>query len=274
MSQPNRAKANHKMKEIGQVTYMKWKIVENYEELSAEAARLVAMQVKKKPDSVLGLATGSTPVGMYKELARMYRVENLDFSRITTFNLDEYVGLSVDHPQSYHVFMQEHFFRHVNLLPEHTHIPSGDASDLATECTRYEQAIKAAGGIDVQILGIGGNGHIGFNEPGSAADSRTRVVQLAQRTIEDNARFFSSIEEVPTAAVSMGIQTILEARKIVLLASGESKAEAVHRMLEGEPTAEVPASLLQQHPDVVVIMDRSAASRLSAECKETEHARL
>ncbi|MEJ8543725.1 glucosamine-6-phosphate deaminase [Brevibacillus borstelensis] len=253
---------------------MKWKIVQNYEELSAEAARLVAEQVKAKPDSVLGLATGSTPVGMYKELARLHRIENLDLSRIMTFNLDEYVGLSADHPQSYHVYMRDNFFRHVNLLPEHTHIPSGDASDLTMECTRYEQAIKDAGGIDVQILGIGGNGHIGFNEPGSEADSRTRVVQLAQRTIEDNARFFSSIEEVPKAAVSMGIQTILDARKIVLLASGQSKAEAVHRMLEEEPTPDVPASLLQRHPDVVVIMDRPAASRLSATFMETKHALL
>ncbi|USG66952.1 glucosamine-6-phosphate deaminase [Brevibacillus ruminantium] len=250
---------------------MKWLIVEDYEKLSREAARLVAVQVAAKPASVLGLATGSTPLGMYKELTRLNREEGLDFSQITTFNLDEYVGLAADHSQSYRTYMRDHFFQHVNLSAEKTHIPSGDASDLDEECSRYEEAIAAAGGIDIQILGIGGNGHIGFNEPGSPVDSRTRVVQLAARTIEDNARFFASVEEVPTKAVSMGIQTILNARRIVLLASGASKAEAIQLMLEGEKTPEVPASLLQQHPDVTVIMDRQAASRLSSRFYDQEH---
>lgn len=250
---------------------MRWLIVEDYEALSGEAAELVAREVREKPDAVLGLATGSTPVGMYQELIRQHQAGNLDFSRITTFNLDEYVGLSATHPQSYRVFMHETFFQHVNVQPERIHIPCGDAADLDEECDRYERAIQAAGGIDLQILGIGGNGHIGFNEPGSPVSSRTRVVDLAQRTITDNARFFASIEEVPTKAVTMGIQTILEAKKIVLLACGASKAEAMQRMLEGEITPDVPASLLREHPDVTVIMDRQAAARLSERFLDPKH---
>lgn len=239
-------------------------LVEGYQEMSKVAAQLFAQEVKRKPDLVLGLATGGTPVGMYEELIRMHRTEGLSFSQATSFNLDEYVGLDAQHPQSYRTYMQEHLFGQIDMAAERTNIPRGDAQDLEQECSRYEQAIAEAGGIDIQVLGIGTNGHIGFNEPGSSASSKTRVVQLTPSTIEANARFFESVEEVPTQAVSMGIATILGAKKIVLLASGEAKAQAVRDMLEGEMTPDVPASLLQMHDDVTVIVDAPAASLLSA----------
>jgi len=243
---------------------MKLVIAKDYDGMSKQAARLIADEVTRRPSAVLGLATGGTPVGMYRELIALHQKEGIDFSRAASFNLDEYVGLSGHHPQSYRTYMHENLFAHINLPADKTNIPRGDAADLAGECKRYEQAIAEAGGIDVQVLGIGNNGHIGFNEPGSANDTTTRVVQLTDSTIEANARYFQAIEEVPTQAVSMGIQTILGAKKIILLASGKAKAEAVQRMLEGESSPDVPASLLQQHPDVTVIVDEAAASLLSA----------
>ncbi len=243
---------------------MKLVITKDYDDLSKQAARLIADEVKQRPDTVLGLATGGTPVGMYRELIAIHQKEGVDFSQASSFNLDEYVGLSGQHPQSYRAYMDENLFDHINLPREKTNVPHGDAADLGAECKRYEQAIAAAGGIDIQVLGIGNNGHIGFNEPGSAKDTTTRVVQLTKSTIEANARYFDTIEEVPTQAISMGIRTILSAKKIVLLASGKAKAEAVQRMLEGEMTSDVPASLLQQHPDVTVIVDEEAAVALSA----------
>jgi len=232
--------------------------------MSKVAAQLFAQEVKRKPDLVLGLATGGTPVGMYEELIRMHRSEGLSFAQTTSFNLDEYVGLEAGHSQSYRTYMQDHFFSQIDIPAERTNIPRGDAKDMEQECVRYEQAIAEAEGIDIQVLGIGNNGHIGFNEPGSPATSKTRVVQLTPSTIEANARYFNSIEEVPTQAVSMGIATILGAKKIVLLASGTAKAQAVRDMLEGEMMPEVPASLLQLHNDVTVIVDAQAASLLSA----------
>ncbi|MGZ0050544.1 glucosamine-6-phosphate deaminase [Brevibacillus gelatini] len=252
---------------------MKLVIVKDYQEMSRKAAELLAQEVKNNPQTVLGLATGGTPVGMYRELVKLYQEEGIDFSQASSFNLDEYVGLSSTHPQSYRAYMQENLFRHINLPKDKAHVPAGDAKDLEKECARYEEAIHEAGGIDIQVLGIGNNGHIGFNEPGSSAESTTRVVQLTQSTIEANARYFASVEEVPTQAVSMGIKTILGAKKIVLLASGEAKAEAVRLMLEGEPTADVPASLLQLHPDVTVIVDEAAASRLDAAAAGSEDKR-
>ena len=242
---------------------MKVLLVEGYQEMSKVAGQLFAQEVRSKADLVLGLATGGTPVGMYAELIRMHQEEGLDFSQATSFNLDEYVGLSSEHPQSYRMYMQENFFGQVNIDPRKTHIPRGDVQDLGAECSRYEQSIVAAGGIDIQVLGIGNNGHIGFNEPGSAPDTRTRVVQLTMSTIEANARYFEAVDEVPTQAISMGIQTIMSAKKIVLLASGVAKAEAVRNMLEGEVTPAVPASLLRSHPDVTVVVDEQAASQLS-----------
>ncbi|MFP3392649.1 glucosamine-6-phosphate deaminase [Brevibacillus sp. SIMBA_040] len=252
---------------------MKLVIVGDYRELGKKAAELVAYEVKSNPKAVLGLATGGTPVGMYRELIKMHQEEGIDFSQASSFNLDEYVGLSAEHPQSYRAYMQENLFDHINLPVDKTHVPAGDAPDLEQACERYEEAIRQAGGVDIQVLGIGNNGHIGFNEPGSSVDSTTRVVQLTESTIEANARYFASIEEVPTQAVSMGIKTILRAKKVVLLASGEAKAEAVRLMLEGEATADVPASLLQLHPDVTVIVDEAAASQLTVAAASSEDKR-
>lgn len=235
-------------------------IVDSYRELSLRAAAHVAALLRRKPNAVLGLATGSTPVGLYQELVRLHRQEGLDFSRVTTFNLDEYWGLPDDHPASYHRFMQENLFGLVNLRPENTHIPSGTAENMEAECERYEEAIRRAGGIDLQILGIGQNGHIGFNEPGTPFTSRTRVVDLTEDTRRANARFFPSLEEVPRRAVTMGIATIMEAREILLLASGKEKAAALAAAVEGEVTPEVPASVLQTHPRVTVLADRAAAA--------------
>lgn len=242
-------------------------IVKDYNDMSKQAAKLIAEEVTRNPKTVLGLATGGTPVGMYRELVSLHQQDGVDFSQAQSFNLDEYVGLPSLHPQSYRTYMNENLFAHINLPEEKTHVPQGDAEDLEAECKRYEQAIAQAGGIDIQVLGIGNNGHIGFNEPGSTKDTTTRVVALTQSTMEANARYFDSIQEVPTQAVSMGIQTILGAKKIILLASGEAKAQAVSQMLEGELTADVPASLLQLHPDVTVIVDEEAASALSAKLR-------
>ena len=228
-----------------------------YHELSGFAARHVIKLIESKQDVTLGLATGSTPVGLYAALIQEHRRRKLDLSRITSFNLDEYVGIPPDHPQSYHVFMHRHLFRHVDLPPESTHFPGGDLSG-----DEYENLIRKSGGIDLQILGIGSNGHIGFNEPGSSFSSRTREVQLADRTIADNARFFDHIDQVPRTAITMGIATILEADHIVLLANGENKADAIAAAVEASPTEDVPASALQLHPRVTVILDHAAASKL------------
>jgi len=213
-------------------------------------------------DLVLGLATGGTPIRVYRKLVEMHDNDRLDFSAVTTFNLDEYVGLPGDHPQSYRYFMQQQLFDHINVDLHRTHVPDGTAADLATAACDYEGRIRQAGGIDLQLLGIGSNGHIAFNEPGSAADSRTRVVDLTSETIEANARFFDSPDQVPRKAITMGIGTILEARQIVLMATGSKKADAVYRALHGPVTTENPASLLRQHSQVVFVLDREAAARL------------
>ena len=234
----------------------------NAEEVSREAARIFARQLREKPASVLGLATGSTPLGLYRELVAMHENGALDFSRVTTFNLDEYVGLAPDHPQSYAAFMREHLFEKINARAEAIHLPSGLATDIAAHCADYENAITQAGGIDLQLLGLGSDGHIGFNEPSSSLRSRTRLKTLTPRTIADNARFFSSPEEVPRHVVTMGIGTIMEARRIVVLALGEKKADAVAAMAEGPVTADVPASALQFHEHCHIIVDEAAASKL------------
>lgn len=237
-------------------------IRDSAETMSRTAASIIADLVRSQPDCVLGLATGGTPVGTYEELVRMHREEGLDFSRVTTFNLDEYVGLEPDHPQSYRYFMQQNLFDHINVRPENTHVPSGAESDHAAYGQWYEEQIAAAGGIDLQLLGIGGDGHLAFNEPGSSLASRTRMVVLAEQTIRDNARFFDSAEEVPQAAISMGMGTILAARRCVMLASGISKAKPVREALEGPVSAMVPASALQLHADTTVVLDRDAADLL------------
>jgi len=238
-------------------------IADDYDGMSRRAASMVADELKKNRKLVLGLATGSTPLGLYKELIRMHKEEGLDFSGVTTFNLDEYLGLDPNHDQSYHYFMFHNLFNHINVDKDRVHIPDGKAKDTEAFCHEYEKMIKEAGGIDIQILGIGANGHIAFNEPGSTADSRTRVVSLTPQTIKDNARFFKDESEVPRKALSMGIGTISEARKIILLASGKNKADAIFKTMEGPQAVQVPASLLKKHPDVTVIVDREAASKLT-----------
>lgn len=238
-------------------------VKENYDEMSKEAAKIVAELVRKKPDCVLGLATGSTPLGLYKELIRLHKEEGLDFSKVTTFNLDEYVGLRPEHPQSYHYFMWENFFKHINIDPRYVHIPHGMADDIEEHCRWYEEKIKQAGGIDLQILGIGANGHIAFNEPGSSLGSRTRIKTLTEKTRQDNARFFRSIDEVPKYAITMGIGTIMEARHLLLLASGKNKAHAIKITVEGPITAMVPATIVQMHPKATIIVDKEAASELT-----------
>lgn len=237
-------------------------IKENYEQMSLAAAKVVAKVLNSKPNAVLGLATGSTPLGLYKELVRMHRMEGLDFSQVTTFNLDEYVGLGKDHPQSYHYFMYENLFKHINIPPQNIYIPSGTTDNYEAFCRWYERRIVECGGIDLQVLGIGSDGHIAFNEPSSSLGSRTRIKTLAKSTIQDNARFFDKIEDVPIYAITMGVGTILEARQIMLLASGASKALAVAAAIEGPVTSMVTASALQLHRDCMAFLDREAAKEL------------
>ena len=237
-------------------------IVANYDEMSLRAADIVAGKIREHPDAALGFATGGTPIGLYRELVRRHVAEGLDFSRITTFNLDEYLGLPAEHEQSYHYFMHKHLFSQVNVQPDRVHIPDGLAPNPTAHCTWYEDKISHCGGLELQILGIGTNGHLGFNEPGASLGSRTRVVALARTTRQDNARFFNSIDEVPAEAITMGIGTILEAKTVLLLASGSGKAQAISASLEGPVTAMVPASALQLHPDVHVVIDRAAAASL------------
>lgn len=233
------------------------------EATSETVAEIFAETIARSPASVLGLATGGTPVETYRRLIRRHRDGGLDFSQVTTFNLDEYVGLGPEHPQSYRAFMREHLFDHVNLIATNTHVPDGITDRPDEYGGRYEAEIAAAGGIDVQLLGIGHNGHIAFNEPGSSRSSRTRLVELAPETIQKNARFFDSIDEVPRTAITMGIETILEAKRIVMLATGAGKAEAIRDALEGPIDEACPASLLQEHPNVTFVLDEAAASALS-----------
>lgn len=237
--------------------------VRDYEVMSLRAALHVSQLLKHSPKAVLGLATGSTPLGMYQQLIQMRKNEKIDFSQITTFNLDEYVGLSANHPRSYHMYMNNQFFTHVNSTPDRIHLPNGMAKNLKLECEQYEKAIEAAGKIDLQILGIGSNGHIGFNEPGSLPESRTSVVQLALSTIQANSRFFNHVDEVPKQAITMGIGTILFCcKQIILLASGSEKAEAIKQMIKQDPNPSNPASFLKRHQDVTVILDEQAAKYL------------
>lgn len=233
------------------------------DDAARSVAQIIADAVHSNPQIVLGLATGGTPLGAYRELVRMHREEGLDFSGVRSFNLDEYLGLAPDHPQSYRYFMQQHLFDQINIQPANTHVPDGMASDVAAQAAQYEQQIQAAGGIDLQLLGIGANGHIAFNEPGSAIDSRTRAIELTADTISANARFFDSIDQVPRRAITMGIGTILEARRIVLMATGSAKAEAVRCAIEEDADPANPASLLQQHDDVTYVLDVAAAGQLT-----------
>jgi glucosamine-6-phosphate deaminase len=235
----------------------------NADEVAREAARIASEAVRAKANLRLGLATGSTTIGMYKELVRLHQREELDFSRVVTFNLDEYLGLYPSHPQSFRSFMHQHFFSQVNVAPGNIHIPDGSIrGDYQQYCDAYEKSIRDAGGIDLQILGIGRNGHIGFNEPMSSLGSRTRLKVLSKETIKDNRKDFAADEKVPECAITVGIGTILEAKRILLLATGSRKAVPIAAAIEGPVTSSVTASALQIHPDVTFIVDAEAASRL------------
>ncbi|MFC3854123.1 glucosamine-6-phosphate deaminase [Salinispirillum marinum] len=241
---------------------MKVIILPDAQAVAEYAATQIQQQIARRADSVLGLATGSTPLHTYAQLIERVRRGKLSFRAVRTFNLDEYLGLAADHPQSYRSFMDQHLFSHIDINRENTYVPDGMATDPQQACADYELAIRAAGGIDLQLLGLGRNGHIGFNEPSSSLGSRTRIKTLTSATIADNARFFHADEFQPHLSITMGIGTILEARQITLLATGESKAPAVQAMIEGAISAACPASILQMHPNVTVVIDEAAAQQL------------
>ena len=240
-------------------------VAKDYAEMSEVAAQIIEELVREKPGCVLGLATGSTPEGLYAELVKQHKEAGLDFSRVATYNLDEYRGLSHDHPQSYHYFMNKHLFSHVNILPENTHVPDGANPDADAACAEYEDAIELAGGIDMQLLGLGHNGHIGFNEPADCFAAETNCVDLTESTIQANSRLFDSADEVPRQAYTMGIRTIMHARSILMVVSGEDKAEIVRKVAFGPVTPQVPASILQFHPDVTLVVDEAAFSACESE---------
>lgn len=232
----------------------------NYQEMSRKAANIISAQIIMKPDAVLGLATGSTPIGTYQQLIDWYKKGDLDFSEIRSVNLDEYKGLPADNDQSYAYFMRINLFDSVNIKKENTYIPNGLEEDIAKECARYNSIIHTLGGIDLQLLGLGGNGHIGFNEPGAAYEKETHCVKLTENTIKANSRFFEKLEDVPRYAYTTGIKNIMQARRILLIASGENKADALYRSLFGPITPAVPASILQLHNNVTVVADEAALS--------------
>ena len=234
----------------------------DYVTASRKAANIIFSQIILKPDSVLGLATGSSPVGIYKNLIDAYRHDDLDFSQIRSVNLDEYVGLSAEHPQSYANFMQKNLFDHVNILPDNVHLPNGMDPDAASQCAAYDRLIHTLGGIDLQLVGIGHNGHIGFNEPADAFEKGTHCVELTQNTIDANARFFASLEQVPRKAYTVGILDIVQAKRVVMIACGRSKAKILKTAITGPVTPAVPASILQLHPDFTLVADEDALSEM------------
>lgn len=237
-------------------------VKDDYEAISKKAAQIVAAQMTLKSDSVLGLATGSTPEGMYAQLVEMYKEGEIDFSEVTTFNLDEYYQLDPNNDQSYAYYMNKHLFSHVNIKPEQINIPSGISDDIEKTCREYDEKIIANGNVDIQVLGIGHNGHIGFNEPDIRFEVGTHLVELDEDTIKANARFFASEEDVPKKAVSMGIRNIMHAKKVLLIANGEKKSEILAEMLFGDVTPNVPASILQLHNDVTIVLDKAAAKHI------------
>ena len=238
-------------------------ILPSIEDCANLGARKVSDLVNSKSNAVLGLATGSTPIPVYEELVRLHNESGLSFSKVKSFNLDEYIGLAPDHSCSYRYFMKEHLFNLIDIKQDFTYVPNGMVDDISEECSKYESAIKKCGGIDLQILGIGSDGHIGFNEPGSSLSSRTRIKTLASETIRDNARFFDDEDEVPRHCITMGVGTILDAKSVLLFAFGESKADIVAKSIEGPITSMIPASVLQMHQNVTVLLDDKAASKLS-----------
>jgi len=242
---------------------IKLRVVEDGGAVASEAAKMLAGAVRLRAEAVLGLATGSTPEATYAELVRLYREEELSFARVRSVNLDEYEGLDGAHEQSYRQYMQQHLFDHVDISLWNTLVPDGTAVDIAAECRAYEQRIQALGGVDLWLTGIGTNGHIAFNEPGSAAGSCTRLVELTAETIASNSRLFSHVDEVPRRAFTVGIGTIMASRRLLLLATGESKAAAIAAAVEGPVDPACPASFLQEHADCTFLLDRAAASHLS-----------
>ncbi len=241
---------------------MKLYRAKDYKDMSRKAANIISAQVIMKPDCVLGLATGSTPLGTYQQLIDWYNKGDLDFSETKSVNLDEYKGLPKDNDQSYYYFMYNNLFKHININLDNTNVPNGMEPDSEKECSRYEQVISGLGGVDLQLLGLGHNGHIGFNEPAQAFEKTTHCVDLTESTIEANKRFFASIDDVPKQAYTMGIQTIMKAKKILLLVSGEDKAAILRDALCGPVTPQVPASILQLHNDVIVVADEAALSKM------------
>ena len=233
--------------------------VKNYEELSKVAAEIIANLVKEKPDCTLGLATGSSPIGLYQNLIKKYEAGEISFKNVKTYNLDEYCQLPKSHPESYYSFMHRNLFSHVDILEENVHIPCSEGSDLQALCNEYNELLHKAT-IDLQLLGIGANGHIGFNEPNTPFDQETWVVKLTDKTRRDNQRFFNSLDEVPTHAMTMGIANIMQAKCLLLVASGKNKAEAIRRLASGEVNPECPATILNRHPNAIVIVDEDAAS--------------
>ena len=234
----------------------------DYKDMSRKAANIISAQVIMKPNCVLGLATGSTPIGTYDQLVEWYNKGDLDFSEVTTVNLDEYKGLPRTNDQSYYYFMHQHLFDRVNIDPERTNVPNGMEPDAEKECGRYEELIRSLGGVDLQLLGLGHNGHIGFNEPGEAFEKETHCVDLTESTIEANKRFFASADDVPKQAYTMEIKTIMQAKKILIVVNGENKADIVERAFFGPVTPEVPASILQLHNDVTLVGDEAALAKI------------
>lgn len=234
----------------------------DYKDMSRKAANIISAQVIMKPNCVLGLATGSTPIGTYDQLVEWYNKGDLDFSEVTTVNLDEYKGLPRTNDQSYYYFMHQHLFDRVNIDPERTNVPNGMEPDAEKECGRYEELIRSLSGVDLQLLGLGHNGHIGFNEPGEAFEKETHCVDLTESTIEANKRFFASADDVPKQAYTMGIKTIMQAKKILIVVNGENKADIVERAFFGPVTPEVPASILQLHNDVTLVGDKAALAKI------------
>ena len=234
----------------------------DYKDMSRKAANIISAQVIMKPNCVLGQATGSTPIGTYAQLVEWYNKGDLDFSEVTTVNLDEYKGLPRTNDQSYYYFMHQHLFDRVNIDPERTNVPNGMEPDAEKECGRYEELIRSLGGVDLQLLGLGHNGHIGFNEPGEAFEKETHCVDLTESTIEANKRFFASADDVPKQAYTMGIKTIMQAKKILIVVNGENKADIVERAFFGPVTPEVPASILQLHNDVTLVGDEAALAKI------------
>lgn len=241
---------------------MKVIVCKNYEEIAKKATSIVIQEILKNPKLNIGLATGSSPLGLYKNLIEAYQKNEVSFSEITSYNLDEYIGIARSHPQSYYSFMFENLFKHIDIKPENIHLPNNDLSQIDYIANDYNKILHA-NLLDLQILGIGSNGHIGFNEPGTPLESETFIVTLDEQTRKDNSRFFKNLDEVPKYAITMGIKNIMYSKKIILIASGKEKAQAIHQMIKGKITKRFPASILQLHPDCTIILDTESASQLS-----------